>query len=91
MVVIEIFDEKEWKAQPMKSLTRMVRRFQLLIFQGSASERHHLATLKNDDAEDSGEEKEAENDPVLVKESKHIQSEKTDVGKTINRSNLWDH
>ena len=40
------------------------------------SEKHHLATLKNDDAEDSGEEGEEENDEVLVKESRHIQSEK---------------
>jgi hypothetical protein len=40
------------------------------------SEKHHLATLKNDDAEDSGEEGEDENDEVLVKESRHIQSEK---------------
>ena len=35
-----------------------------------------LATLKNDDAEDSGEEGEEENDEVLVKESRHSQSEK---------------
>ena len=40
------------------------------------SEKHNLATLKNDDAEDSGEEGEEENDEVLVKESRHIQSEK---------------
>lgn len=40
------------------------------------SEKHHLATLKNDDAEDSGEEGEEENDEVLAKESRHIQSEK---------------
>ena len=39
------------------------------------SEKNHLATLKNDDAEDSGEGEE-ENDEVLVKESRHIQSEK---------------
>jgi exosome complex exonuclease DIS3/RRP44 len=39
------------------------------------SEKQHLATLKNDDAEDSGEEGEEEND-ILVKESRHIQSEK---------------
>jgi exoribonuclease R len=40
------------------------------------SEKNHLATLKNDDAEDSGGEGEEENDEVLVKESRHIQSEK---------------
>jgi exosome complex exonuclease DIS3/RRP44 len=35
-----------------------------------------LATLKNDDAEDSGEEGDEENHEILVKESRHIQSEK---------------
>ena len=42
------------------------------------SEKHHLATLKNDNAEDSGEEAEEGNDDseVLVKEPRHIQSEK---------------
>ena len=40
------------------------------------SEEHHLATLKNDDAEDSGEEGEDDNDEVHVKEARHIQSEK---------------
>ena len=40
------------------------------------SEKQYLATLKNDDAEDSGEEGEDDNDEVHMKESRHIQSEK---------------
>ena len=39
-------------------------------------DKHRLATLKNDDAEDSGEEGEEGNDEVLAKESRHVQSEK---------------
>ena len=44
----------------------------------SRSEKHQLATLKNDDAEDSGEEGD---DEVLVKEYRHIQSEKQTLEK----------
>jgi exosome complex exonuclease DIS3/RRP44 len=45
------------------------------------SEKHHLATLKNDDAEDSGEERDEANDEVHLTESRHIQSEKRTSGK----------
>ena len=54
----------------------MVRDLHYQRFQESTSEQHHLATLKNDDAEDSGEEGDEDNDEVLVKESRHIRSEK---------------
>lgn len=57
VVVIEIFDKKEWKAPADEVVDQD-------------------ATLKNDDAEDSGEEGDEENHEILVKESRHIQSEK---------------
>ena len=75
VVVIEVFDKKEWKAPADEVVDQDGKRVLIFLLRIHVSGTS-IATLKNDDAEDSGEEGEEENDEVLVKESRHIQSEK---------------
>uniref|UniRef100_A0A0W0FZA6 Ribosomal RNA-processing protein 44 n=1 Tax=Moniliophthora roreri TaxID=221103 RepID=A0A0W0FZA6_MONRR len=56
VVVVEVFDEKEWKAPGDEVVDQE-------------------ATLKNDDAEDSGEEGDENGEDVLAKESRVLQQE----------------
>ncbi|KAK7061084.1 exosome catalytic subunit dis3 [Paramarasmius palmivorus] len=58
IVVVEVFDEKEWKAPGDEVVDQE-------------------ATLKNDDAEDSGEEGDENGEDVIAKESRVLQHEAT--------------
>ena len=70
VVVVEVFDKTEWKA-PADEVVDQEGLFFVFIFLGVINGPIE-ATLKNDDAEESGEEND-END-ILTRESKVLRS-----------------
>ena len=76
VVVIEVLDKKEWKAPADEVVDQDGKSVLFINMSRDLRLTYCLATLKNDDAEDSGEEGDEEHDEVHMKEFRHIQSEK---------------
>ena len=76
VVVVEVFDEKEWKAPADEVVDQDCSHPYSFLKVFLCSYIHFLATLKNDDAEDSGEEGD-ENDDITTREKKAIISHTT--------------
>jgi len=72
IVVVEVFNEKEWRAPGDEVVDQNSELYLSLIsFLSSA----FSVTLKDDDVERSGEEGESDNDEVIARETRHIKSE----------------
>jgi exosome complex exonuclease DIS3/RRP44 len=71
VVVVEVFDEKEWKA-PADEVIDQESRYSTLIVNRSA-DFYAEATLKDDDVEEA--EEEGEENEVFARESKVVRSE----------------
>jgi len=74
VVVVEVFDEKEWKAPTDEVVDQESGFFCLPFTRCSASYESNIATLKNDDADNSDDD-EGEDNEAIARESKALRAE----------------